>query len=185
MNEVLKLKSYLAEKRKSSLPVQTVWATVKSVNWEQYTMIATGVVDGVDFHEVQLGLGAIVVKPTVGSKCLLGLIQNNANNSMLLFCEEMESYIILTDVGFKIELTKAMLTLNGDNYGGIVKAPELKTQLDKLSERVDKIITALSTSPTSPSDGGSAYKSAISSQLSGIAKEDFSAIENDKIKHGG
>ncbi|MGL4986628.1 MAG: hypothetical protein ACRC5H_05750, partial [Treponemataceae bacterium] len=51
--------------------------------------------------------------------------------------------------------------INGKQKGGVVIAQELKTNLDKMTARIDGIINALKTSPTVPQDGGAAYKAAI------------------------
>ena len=81
--------------------------------------------------------------------------------------------------------TKDVLTLDGDDNGGVVIGPELKTQLGYLTTRVDTIINALQNAPTAAQDGGAAYKAGIASILATIVnKEDFSNIESDKVKHG-
>lgn len=38
--------------------IQTAWVTVKSVDWEDKTMIATGLIDDLDYFDVLLGLQA-------------------------------------------------------------------------------------------------------------------------------
>jgi phage gp45-like len=75
--------------------------------------------------------------------------------------------------------------LFGTDAGGVVKAAELKTQLDKLSARVDGIIDALKNSATAVQDGGATYKGQIAAMLATlIDKEDFSGIESEKVMHG-
>ena len=75
--------------------------------------------------------------------------------------------------------------LFGKDAGGIVKAKELETQLNKLTARVDGIIDALKNSATAAQDGGAAYKGQIVAALSAlINKEDFSNLESGKVLHG-
>ena len=75
--------------------------------------------------------------------------------------------------------------VNGVQNGGVVKAPELKAQLSKLTARVDALYDALQNSPTVSGDGGAGYKSGIKTSLSAVTeKEDFSDIESDKVFHG-
>lgn len=63
--------------------------------------------------------------------------------------------------------------------------PELKKQLNFLTQRVDTIINALQNAPTAVQDGGAAYKAGIAAILATIVnKENFSNIESDKVKHG-
>lgn len=77
------------------------------------------------------------------------------------------------------------ITLQGDDYGGLCKTPELAKQLDKMTRRIDGIMDALKNSPTGSQDGGAAYKSGIVGMLSSITdKEDFSEIESEKTMHG-
>ncbi len=81
--------------------------------------------------------------------------------------------------------TNDTLNLDGDDNGGVVIGPELRTQLGYLTARVDTIISALENSPTAAQDGGAAYKAAITTALEAIQnKEDFSNIESDKVMHG-
>jgi len=87
------------------------------------------------------------------------------------------SWIILRETG--------TIELFGTDAGGVVKAAELKTQLDKLSARVDGIIDALKNSQTAAQDGGAAYKAQITVTLETLLdKEDFSNIESEKVLHG-
>ncbi|EFW39092.1 hypothetical protein HMPREF9554_00388 [Treponema phagedenis F0421] len=106
--------------------------------------------------------------------------------------------------------TDKKISLNGENLSGIVKADELKTQLDKMTARIDKIIDALTKSSVTPQDGGLTYKANIMAILgfdppklpgekpkegdpepvtpkpqAPLGKEDFSNIKNDKVVHGG
>ena len=77
------------------------------------------------------------------------------------------------------------MELFGRDLGGIIKVDELKAQLAKLTARVDGIISALQTSPVTPTDGGASFKAGIVGVLSAIiSKEDFSSIASDKVFHG-
>lgn len=81
--------------------------------------------------------------------------------------------------------TKDVLTLDGDDNGGLCITPELVKQLGYLTTRVDTIINALKNSQTAAQDGGATYKAGIVSTLATITnKENFSNVESDKVKHG-
>jgi hypothetical protein len=97
-----------------------------------------------------------------------------------------DSKIKITAENGKMSInTNDVLELNGNDNGGVVIAPELKTQLGYLTQRVDTIINALKNSTTAAQDGGATYKAGIVTMLSTIVnKEDFSNIESDKVKHG-
>lgn len=80
------------------------------------------------------------------------------------------------------------LNLNGDNFSGLVKADELKAELDKMSSRIDRIIQAINggAPSTGAADSGAGLKSTMCSILNApIVKESFSNIKNDKVLHGG
>lgn len=71
-------------------------------------------------------------------------------------------------------------------FGGthpVCYADTLKTELGKMSNRIDTIINALKNSIPVAQDGGAAYKAEICNALQGLSSEDFSDIEDTKIKH--
>jgi len=75
--------------------------------------------------------------------------------------------------------------LFGKDAGGIVKAKELESQLNKLSARVDGIINALKNSVTAVQDGGATYRAQIVAALAALTdKENFSHLESEKVLHG-
>jgi len=87
--------------------------------------------------------------------------------------------------GWIITRENGTVELFGKDSGGIVKAEELKTQLDKLSARVDGIINALNSSPIIPLDGGASFKSGICTALATLVnKENFSNLKSEKVFHG-
>jgi phage gp45-like len=99
--------------------------------------------------------------------------------------EEGDAALYTQSGGWIIARENGTVELFGTDAGGIVKAQELKTQLDKLTARVDGIIDALKNSATAAQDGGAAYKAQITVMLSTLVnKEDFSNIESEKVLHG-
>ena len=84
------LKDTLTGMMKRQGSVQTTWVTAKEVDWENRTMMATGLADDLDFHNIALGLGSFDCKPKIGSACLIGMIDNNTTTSFLIMAEEVE-----------------------------------------------------------------------------------------------
>jgi hypothetical protein len=77
------------------------------------------------------------------------------------------------------------VAIRGDQFGGLIKIEELVENLDKLTARVDGIISAINNGVPAPTDGGAALQLSIKAGLSAITKkEDFTGIENEAIKHG-
>ncbi|NDW10446.1 hypothetical protein [Dysgonomonas sp. 520] len=111
-------------------------------------------------------------------------------NSGILITPTNESTVIVNRIGESDELYIAMysdvesIVFDGGKNGGLTITPELKTQLDKLTARVDGIISAIKNGKPGVQDGGTALQQTIVSGLNTITdKENFSNIENDKIKH--
>jgi len=99
--------------------------------------------------------------------------------------EDGDAALYTQSGGRVIARENGTVELFGADAGGVVKAAELKTQLDKLSARVDGIIDALKNSATAVQDGGAAYKAQIAAALAALTdKEDFSGIESEKVMHG-
>lgn len=172
----------LSQRIKELIPTQTVWVTVKEVDWDEKTMTAVGVTDNLEYYDVLLGLQSEFKKPVVGSRCLIGIIENK-DNSFLLYATEIEEHLITDKTGFKIHLKNGELQLNGDSFSGLVKAPELKEQLDKNTLILEKIQDVFNDWVPIPNDGGAALKSLVT-QFTTLERADLSNIENEKIKHG-
>jgi hypothetical protein len=77
------------------------------------------------------------------------------------------------------------VAIRGDQYGGLIKINELTANLDKLTARVDGIISAINNGVPIPQDGGVGLQTTIKASLATLVnKEDFTGLENDKVKHG-
>lgn len=183
MEKLAEFKKLLQQKAKEQVPIQTEWVKVKSVDWDEKTMVAVGELNGLDYDEVLLGLGSHYRKPVVGSLATIGIIGNSAA-CFMIDCEEVEQIEITDKSGFKWVLNNGQLTINGDGFGGIVKAPELKTQVDKNTAILEAIQNAFSSWTPIPKDGGAALKSQVAS-IPSMQRADLGGIENGKIKHGG
>jgi len=99
--------------------------------------------------------------------------------------EDGDAALYTQSGGWIITRENGTVELYGTDAGGIVKAKELKDQLDKLSTRVDGIIDALKNSATAAQDGGATYKAQITIALNLLTnKENFSDLESKKVLHG-
>lgn len=79
------------------------------------------------------------------------------------------------------------VVFNGGTLGGLVKVGELSTNLGKVTARIDGIIAAIKEGKATAQDGGAGLLASILTKLKEIekdtSKEDFSNIENTKVKH--
>lgn len=172
----------LKEKAKSQVPVQTEWVTVTAVDWEAKSMTATGNENDLEYFDIDLGLGSVCKRPVIGTTALVGTI-HNGSACYMIDCEEFTEILITDKTGFKILLKDGLLTLNGDSLGGIVKADELKAQVDKNTLILQKMQEVFDTWAPVSQDGGAALKAMVT-QFTNLQRADLSNIKNDKIKHG-
>ncbi len=182
-DNINELGQILNERTMSLINVQTQWCIAKEVDWSNKTMTATGLVDNLDFYEVNLGVGLVFKKPTIGKKCLIGIINNNVADAFLIDCEKTDEILIEDETGFKFHLKDGTLEINGNGFGGLVNAKELKIQIDKNTAAIQELQQIFTSWFPVPNDGGASLKSLVSSFSSKPIAE-LSNIENEKIKHG-
>lgn len=180
--KLIEFKKLINEKMKSKVPVQTEWVKVSSVNWDEKTMVAIGENNGLEYFDVLLGLGSVNIKPKLDTLALVGSI-HNGEACFMISCEEIDSYEIIDKSGFKLSLNNGLMTINGESFGGIVDAKELKTQSDKNTAILQNIQTVFNSWVPVPNDGGASLKALVTSFVS-LQRADLSNIENTTIKHG-
>lgn len=122
-----KLKQTISELIKKGVPIQTVWAEVTDVDWEERTMTVLGIADEVEYFDVLLGLGSFDVKPIVGSDCLIGVIENKDTASFLIMVNDVEE--------IDINVEDCQLTINN----GFL----LKKENETLKKLMVDLITAI------------------------------------------
>lgn len=156
MNDIRKA---ILELIQNKLPVQTRWATVKSVDWNAKTMVV--LIDGLEYFDVLLGLGDHQVKPSANSKVLVGMIGNKEAAMWLIYAEQIDEQWI-----------------NGDQYGGLLISKEVKSYFDKLEQA---IATGLDAVGAGTAANGATGKTAFETAMATANKNKF---ENKKVKHG-
>ena len=147
----------------------TFIAEVLSVDINSRTCDVSNIDNDLEYNNVMLQAyvshSGIVITPKVNSQVLVTMI-NDTLGHVTMYSE--------------VDL----ITMNGDSFGGIVKADTLKTELDKTNAVVNAIYSALTTFVPVPGDGGLALKTLAISSLAGKATGIYTSIKNDLIKHG-
>lgn len=141
---------------------------MKSVNRTDMTCIV--VLEG--------GGGEIEASLQVGDKSK-GLVQIPKENSMVMVVirGNSQGFVVM------VEEVEEVIIRGGEN-GGLIKIGELVENLDKMTKRIDGIIEAIKNSTPVAQDGGTSMKASIVASLNTLTeKEDFSKIENEKIRH--
>lgn len=122
-------------------------------------------------------------------------IEGESENPTVMYPKENSVVLIAPLFGSKSEWAVILVTevdeilLNGNEFGGLVKADVLKTELDKTNALVSAIKNTLLNWTPAAGDGGAALKLALfpPSGVGGLHDKtvgDFSSIKNDKVKHG-
>ena len=129
------------------------------------------------------GDSQVTIFPKSGSRVLCALVEGQPTDAFVLTATDVEE--VSGKVGeVSLQWNAEGVTLNGGKLGGLVKAKELTAQLSKLTARVDGIISALNGGVTQAQDGGAALISSIKVALAALKdREDFSSLENEKVKH--
>lgn len=139
----------LNERTKKLIDVQTHWCNVKSVDWDKKTMVATGLVDDLDFFDVNLGVGSIYKKPKVKTKCLIGIINNNIADAFLIECDEIEEIVFTSgESEFIIKEEGFIVKQGGESLKEVFN--DLFEQKNKLNKEVQKIVVSIGVSPNVP-----------------------------------
>lgn len=77
------------------------------------------------------------------------------------------------------------VAIHGEQFGGLIKIEELKTQLDIVSDRLDTIYNAINNGVVTAGDGGAGLLATMKATLAGqVKKENYDKIENETVKHG-
>lgn len=124
----------------------------------------------------------VVFRPKVGSSVLMLSLSGRTDNLTVVKVDQLDSMDIkMGDI--KLHIDSQGIKINGDNFGGIVKAGELKNQVDKNTAVLKSIQQAFSSWSVAQGDGGSVLKG-LSSSFANMQRADLSHIENEKVKHG-
>lgn len=123
--------------------------------------------------------------PMKNSECVVGLLNNDPNRGILIAANAIERYVIVLDGGASVELgPQGAVTINGNDYGGLIKWDDLKADLDKLKTFMQVLIQAISSSPTAANDGGAAFKAGLTAATATLQVPQFLNITSEKTKHG-
>jgi len=187
MNETLFEQAVRAIVAKA-IPMQVTEGTVTEVNKTERTCTVERE-DLPALFDVRLsailnpGDNLVTIFPRSGSRVLCALVEGQPADAFVLTATEVEE--VSGKVGEVSLLWNAEgVILNGGKLGGLVKAKVLEAQLNKLTARVDGIISALNGGTPVAQDGGAALIASINAALAALTdKENFSSLENEKVKH--
>lgn len=184
-DEIARLRESIIKTIKENVPVQNVWCTVKSVDWDAKTMVCISTTDKLEYHDVLLGLDMLYKKPKVNTKCLISALENKEAQAYMVICDEVDAIEFqTTDAALKLKIEDDVWTWNDGNNKGLVKMPAAKEQYNKIENKLNQLIQIFSGWIPVPNDGGAALKTALGTWVSqNLTLTEESDIENTKIKH--
>lgn len=139
----------LNRKTKESQPIQTHWCEVTEVDWQAKTMTVKGLSDGLEFFDVLLGLGSYYRKPTIGTRCIIGLVENKEAATILIDAESFEEAVFYSgESEFVIKKEGFIVKANRESLKTIIN--DQNKELGKLCDEIMKIVVAIGTSPNNP-----------------------------------
>lgn len=124
--------------------------------------------------------------PKVGSLVLVGMLDGQDNALFVIAVETIEEHVIHVDGGGEVRVKpNGVITLNGEQYGGLVKVQELRNDvLLRVNTWLTGIRNAIASGTITPGDGGAAFKISLIGALQSLQLPDYSNIESTKTKHG-
>ena len=84
------LRDALEKWREGARQAQLRWVTVDKVDKENKAMDVTGVIDQLEYYDVQLGMGALCIYPKPGTTCLVGIIEGQETDAFLISADEVD-----------------------------------------------------------------------------------------------
>ena len=167
------------------------WGVVKKVS-EQRLVCEVEPFEGATVLDVRLvadiqNPGMICI-PKIDS--VVGVVMENENAGFIALHSQIAQIKVNLLKGFEGSLKKDLkldvegeIKLNDGSNGGLVKITELKNELAKVNQAIQKILNLFSNWTPSSNDGGAALKTLATSTLTGVQFPDYKNIENPKIKH--
>lgn len=145
-----------------------VWVTCTAISWEEGTMTATDD-EGLEYFDVMLGVGSMLVKPALNTDCLIGVVHGHSEMAFLISADEVEQIIF-----------------NGGSNGGLANVATINQNLESLKNFVEAIHTALPAAfsaigagtAANGATGGTSYSTAMAGKT--VVIKD---MENKKIEH--
>ena len=161
---------------------------IKSVDKTKFTceiIVGEAVYSNVSLKTITGSQASFVEIPKIGTDCLISFKHNNIQCPQLFSVHECDE--ILIKVGDSVlNITDGLFEFNGGALKGMIKAVELKTQLDKNTARIDGILNILTTAITGvslqPNPGWSAIINPLIASIN-ANKETYTNIEDLTITH--
>ena len=144
----------------------------QSVDWDNRTMTAVDE-DDLPYYNVALGLNAVMIRPAIGSACIITILDNEDSVAWLIHADEAEEIVF-----------------REGNNGGLINISELTEKLNGLVANVQQLQDDFKTHQHDyiPYPSGSAGPPAPTTRMNGSGLTDPDVFNEDdyvdeNIKH--
>lgn len=165
-----------------------VVCTVDSVNEAERTCNVTSVntKSELSFTDVELMAGVndgFLLVPTVGSQVIVSY--STITDPYVSMFSELDKVVVIVG-DYSIELTADGMSLNGDEFGGLIKIQELVDKINRLENKVNDLITKYNshTHILTLSAGTGTAAPTVTTETSITPVTTVNDLENDTIQHG-
>lgn len=181
------LETLIALGVKKHTPVVVTSGKVTAVNGAVCSVGREGFADleGVRLNSIDVAEGTyFIVTPKIGSIVQVALIENVETEAVVIATSEVDKVEIVLPNDMKLLFDKDGFVLNGGVNQGMVKSPVLESELAKNNAILQGILSVLSTPINEAGNGApSAFQAALNGVVGSLPVGDFSAIQNNKVKH--
>jgi len=148
------------------------YAKVISVNDEDRTVDCI-CDDDLEYYDVSLGLGTMILIPRLGSMILIGITENKT-----------DAYLLSADEVDRIEINAHTdIIINSGSLGGLVKVKELTERINKIEKDINSLKNVFKTWVPVLNDSGTSLKTLLFPFYTNILQiTQVDDIENKKIK---
>ena len=120
-------------------------------------------------------LTGMLIEPEKGSIVLIGLIDGNNSNAVVLAFTQIQNFSLFA---------KQKVSFQGDNLGGLVIAKSVSDEIKEIKNEINKLKGIFNTWIVAP-DGGASLKALLVSQFSTqLTIKEQSHFESKKTSHG-
>jgi len=167
-----RLRQAILELIRTNTPRQVTICKVVAIDEEKLTCTVQELESGQELFQVRLNAASTALQtvliPAVDSIVLVALIGNNRQSRFVAMVSEVDK-----------------IYLNGGENGGLTITPKLVEELNKTNELLASLINIINGTPVpEPGNGSpSALQTALKNAIVTKSLGDYSAIENQKIKH--
>lgn len=109
--------------RRNNVTATLRWVKVLNVDEKNSTMDVKGVSDDLEYYDVSLGCGSVVMIPEKGSLCIIAILEGVDTECLLISAEKVERVKVNTSTE---------IVFNEGKLGGLVKVQDLTEVLNNI-----------------------------------------------------